>query len=473
MKDNLFEEFSRISKEDWMRQVIKDLKGKDFENTLVSKTSDGIKIDPFYTAEDTQENERKLNFTGTILPNPSIPGFSSRYWSNVFEVEEGESKPANKEILLALQNGADALLLSLNGDENLDQLLDEVLPQYIQIFIVPGKDPAASIQHFLKWVKRNGFDPNEIQGGLLWDGFANALVEEESKESIIKTAASLLKIGEELGQFNVFSINSASYHNAGASPVQELSYSLSAFIELVDGLTQKGFSAKDIFEKTLLKTAVGSDYFVEMAKIKTLRILYYQLARLYQTSIPMENIFVFSSTSNWTKSKLDVHTNMLRSTSESMSAILGGCNALHIIPHDAVLGHSDSFSKRMARNISNILKEEAYFDKVLDPMAGSFYLENLTGDLFTAVQSKLIEIEDSGGWWQLYQNGLIQKTVKAMRDHKMHDLLNGKTVKIGVNKFTVPNDFFEMGIEKHEAKDWQLLPARESDMMEENKRQQP
>lgn len=473
MKDNLFEEFPRISKEDWMRQVIKDLKGKDFENTLVSETSDGIKIAPFYTAEDTRENVENSNFTGTILPNPSIPGFSPRYWLNVFKVEAGESKAANKEILLALQNGADALLLSLNGDENLDQLLDEVLPQYIQTFIVPGKDPLLSTQHFLNWVKRNGFDPNEIRGGILWDSFANALVIKESKDSVIKIATSLLKIGEEFGQFKVFSVDSAIYHNAGASPVQELSYSLSAFIELVDGLTQNGISAAKIFGKTLLRTALGSDYFVEMAKIKTLRILHHQLARLYQISIPMENIFIFSSTSFWTKSKLDVDTNMLRSTSESMSAILGGCNALHVLPHDAALGQSDSFSKRMARNISNILKEEAYLDKVLDPMAGSFYLENLTSALFKAVQSKLIEIEDAGGWWQLYQNGSIQKSVKAMRDQRMHNLLIRKTLKIGINKFTVTNDSFEMGIEKLEAKDWQLLPARESEMMEENKTHKP
>ncbi|WP_373523499.1 methylmalonyl-CoA mutase family protein [Aquiflexum sp.] len=469
MKDNLFEEFPNISKEEWMQQVIKDLKGKDFENTLVTVTTDGLRIAPFYTAEDIRTIEGKSNFCSSILPNSSIPGFSPRYWSNVFQVKKGDEKVANKEILLALQNGADGLILSLFGDENLDQLLNEVLPQYIQIFIVPGKDPIVSIQHFLNWVKRNVFDPNEVQGGLLWDGFANTLLEKESKDRVIEIATALLKIGEEFGQFKVFSIDSAIYHNAGASPVQELSYSLSAFIEMVDGLTQNGISAEKIFKKTLLKTAVGSDYFLEMAKIKTFRILYHQLARLYQITIPMENIFIFSSTSFWTKSKLDIHSNMLRSTTEAMAAILGGCNALHILPHDAVLGHSDSFSKRLARNISNILKEEAYLDKVLDPLAGSFYLESLTGDLFTAVQSKLIDIEDSGGWWQLYQDRSIQKTVNAMNDQRIQAFQNGGKVKIGVNKFTDPNESLELINEKIAAKDWQLLPARESEIIEKNK----
>ncbi|WP_194972491.1 methylmalonyl-CoA mutase family protein [Aquiflexum lacus] len=469
MKDNLFEEFPNISKKEWMQQVIKDLKGKDFEDTLVTKTADGLKIAPFYTAEDNKEGEPYL--AETIVPNPSIPGFSPRHWVNVFEVEEGDGKAVNKEILLALQNGADALLLSLSGDENLDELLDEVLPQYIRIFIVPGKDPLTSIQHFFNWVKRSDFDPHEIQGGLLWDGFANILINKESKDNVIDVAAALLRETEEMDQFKVFAIDSAIYHNTGASPVQELSYSLSAFIELVDGLTQSGISAGFIFEKTLLKTAVGSDYFIEMTKIKTFRKLYHQLAKLYQISIPMENIFIFSSTSYWTKSKLDVHTNMLRSTTEAMAAILGGCNALQVLPHDIVFGPSDSFSKRMARNISNILKEEVYLDKVLDPMAGSFYLENLIGDMFTAVHSKLMEIENFGGWWHLYQKGSIQNTVKAMRDQKMHDLLHGETVKIGVNKFTVPNDYLEDGIKKIEAKEWQLLSTRESELIEQNQTQ--
>ncbi|WP_373492935.1 methylmalonyl-CoA mutase family protein [Aquiflexum sp.] len=471
MKDNLFEGFPRASKEDWMRQVTKDLRGKDFEETLVTKTSDGLKIAPFYTAEDVSWKGFSV---GTIVPNPSIPGLSPRYWSNVFEVEGADVKASNKELLLALQNGADALLLPLEGDEDLDLLLQEVMPKYIQIFIVPKNDPIGALHHFLNWIKRNGFDPNELQGGLLWDGFANTLIEKEDKENIIETAASLLGEAEELGQFKVFTIDSAIFHNAGASPVQELSYSLAAYIELVDGLTQRGISSKKIFEKTMLKTAVGSDYFMEMAKIKTFRILYHQLAKLYQITIPMENIFIISSTSFWTMSKMDVYTNMLRNTTEAMAAILGGCNALHVLPHDALLGKSDSFSRRMARNISNILKEESYLDKVLDPTAGSFYLENLISDLFEMVQSKLIEIEQLGGWWKLYQIGSIQNAVKAKRNQKMDALKNGKTVKIGVNKFIVPNEQFERSNENPETEEnWQMLPARASEKMEKNTTQKP
>jgi len=472
MKENLFEEFPHITKEDWIRQAVRDLKGKDFEATLVKETSDGIKIAPFYTAEDVEKNGKQGSEKRSILPNPSVAGFSPRYWSNVFEVEA--KKTANNEILLALEKGADALLISLEGHENLDHLLHKVLPQYIQIFIVPGKNPYASLQHFLNWVKRNGFDSSEIQGGLLWDGFANTLREQEGKDKVIELAASLLEIAKELDQFKVFSIDSSVYHNAGASTVQELSYSFSAYIELLDELTERGVQAKEIFEKTLLKTAVGSDYFMEMAKIRTSRFLFHQLAKLYQVTIPMENIFIFSSTSFWTKSKIDVHTNMLRNTTEAMAALLGGCNALQVLPHDVVLGNSDSFSIRMARNISNILKEESYLDKVLDPIAGSYYLENLKNDLFAAVQSKLIEIENSGGWWKLYQSNVIQKAVKAIGEQKMVAIQNGTRTKIGVNKFTNPKEVFDKDNEIVDpAEDWQLLPVRESEMMEKNQTQRP
>jgi methylmalonyl-CoA mutase len=472
MKENLFEEFSYITKEDWIRQAVRDLKGRDFENTLVTGTPDGIKIAPFYTAEDACRNGTQANANRSIAPNPPIPGFSPRYWSNVFEVRD--QKTTNKEILLALEKGADALMIYLEGDENLEALLQEVLPQYIQIFIVPGKDPVASLLLFLEWIKRSGYNPSEIQGGLLWDGFANTLCKRISKEKVIELAASILDIAKEMDQFRVFAIDASVYHNAGASTVQELGYSLSAYIELLDDLTQRGVSANQIFEKTMLKTAVGSDYFMEMAKIKTSRFLFHQLAKLYQVTIPMENIFIFSSTSFWTKSKIDVQTNMLRNTTEAMASILGGCNALQVLTHDVVFGTNDSFSIRMARNISNILKEECYLDKVLDPMAGSYYLENLNNDLFAAVHSKLIEIENSGGWWKLYQSNEIQKAVKVFREQKMVAIQNGTRTKIGVNKFTNPKEVFDKDDKVVGAnEDWQLKPARECELMEENQNPKP
>lgn len=472
MKENLFEEFSNITNEDWIRQAIRDLKGRDFENTLVTETPDGIKIQPFYTADDGNKNEAEANTSRSIAPNPPIPGFSTRYWSNIFEVKD--QKTTNEEILLALENGADALLITLEGHENLDILLHEVLPQYIQIFIVPCKDPLTSLQLFLEWIKRSGFNLSEIQGGLLWDGFANTFRERETRDKVIEVAVSILEITEELDQFKVFAIDSSVYHNAGASTVQELSYSLSAYIELLDGLTQRGLPANEILEKTLLKTAVGSDYFMEMTKIKTSRFLFHQLAKLYQVTIPIENIYIFSSTSFWTKSKLDVHTNMLRNTTEAMAAILGGCNALQVLTHDVVLGNNDSFSTRMARNISNILKEESYLDKVMDPMAGSYYLENLKKDLFAAVQAKLIEIENSGGWWKLYQSNEIQKAVKIVAEQKIVSIQKGTSTKIGVNKFTNPKEVFDKEYKKVGANEsWKMMPARECELMEENQSPKP
>ena len=470
MKENLFAEFPYITKEDWIRQAVKDLKGKDFEATLVKETFDGIKIAPFYTAEDIEKNGSEANTNISIAPNTSVRGFSPRYWSNVYHVKDKNGKTANKDLLLALENGADGILISLNGDENLDQLFQGVLPQYIQTFINPGNNPIASIQLFLEWVERSGYNPHEIQGGLLWDGFANTLRKKESKDKVIEMAASLVGHAIKLTQFKIFTVDSSIYHNAGASTVQELSYSLSAYIELLDGLIQRGLSASEIFEKTLLKTAVGSDYFMEMSKIRIFRILFHQFAKLYQVNMPAENIFIFSSTSFWTKSKTDVHTNMLRNTSEAMAAILGGCNALEVLPHDVVLGNIDSFSQRMARNISNILKEESYLDKVLDPIAGSYYLENLQKNIFGAVQSKLIEIESSGGWWHLYQNMEIQQTVKSMGRQKMLSIQNGEKVKIGINKFILPKESFNQESKPSDtSEDWQLLPARECEMMEESK----
>jgi methylmalonyl-CoA mutase len=263
--------------------------------------------------------------------------------------------------------------------------------------------------------------------------------------------------------FKTFAIDSAHYHNSGASTVQELSFALAGFIELMDGLTSAGLPPEEIIGKTMIWTATGSDYFLEIAKVKSMRILFHQLAGLYGFGLALMDIFIYSETSFWTKTKMDIHSNMIRNTVESMAAVLGGCNALQVIPHDIANNEGNSFSKRMALNISNIIKEECYFDKVLDPAAGSYFLENMINQLFDAVQIQLENIESQGGWWNLYQRGEIQKQVKEKRALSMDSILSQEKSKIGVNKYLINEEMSGEQITKPiEEGNFQLLPMRES-----------
>jgi len=440
MKDKLFSDFPATTKQDWINQAIQELKGKDFDKTLVTKTRDGFALAPFYTPEDFKAFEWTKTYQNQVNPKPEIPGISPRVWSNVVRIAVEDEKSANLEILEVLQHGADGLQLVLEGNENMDILLRNVLPQYIQLFLCPKNDPVQVLTVFFDWVKKKGFENDEIQGGLLWDGFAQTLEALDEKENIIDTIEKLLDHGLPFPKFKIFSMNAAVYHDAGATAVQELAFCLSAFIELMDGLTERGRNPREIFEKLLVECSVGSDYFMEIAKVRTLRVLIHQLAELYQVNLAPESIFIFANTSFWTKTRQDVHSNILRNTTEAMAAILGGANALHVLEHDVALGASNEFSKRMARNVSSILKEESYLDKVLDPVTGSYYLAFLMDSLFNAVKDKISLLEQNGGWWLAYQNSAIQKEIKATRDERMLALTTKGETKIGVNKYVNQDD---------------------------------
>lgn len=467
MKINLFEDFPSHSKKDWMDQIIRDLKGKDFGKTLVSVTEDGIKVNPFYTAEDMNFADSLSGYRNRVNPAPSIPGLPPRIWTNVSSFEGTNGKSANEEILDALLNGADGLLLHLRGEEDLEVLLKGVEPQYIQIFLNPIGNPIQVLNGFMEWVNQNGWKPDTIYGGILWDGFAAALTEKTDKRTVVEIAKSLLQIGEEFGNFKVLSIDAAAYHNSGASPVQELTFGLAAWIDLIDALVGEGFYPQEIIQKTMVRLAVGSDFFLEIAKVKAARILMHRMISLYQLDIPAEDLFLFVETSFWTKTTSDPDTDMIRNTTESMAGIIGGANALYVLPHDIATEVPGALSERLARNVSNILKEESYLDKILDPVAGSYFIENLIVAIFQKVKESLSHVEEMGGWWICYESGFIQKEVKTLRKKKMEDVLEGRRSKIGVNKYTIRKEIMNPKSNAEEEEDWALFPCRES-MLAEN-----
>ena len=435
MKNKLLDDFKHTSKEEWIAQAVKDLKGKAFDDTLVKHTLEGIKIQPFYTVEDLPHDSGLSEFHHRLNPKPSVPGIAPRVWSNVVRIASIDEKAGNEILLDSLQNGADAIVLELDGNEDLSVLLKDLQPAYINLFLEPTDDPIPVFSKFKDWLSAENHDFSDINGGIIWDGAVQYLTKGRDRKNITQTCKILLSMGQELPNFRTLTLQCSHYHNAGSSIVQELAFSLSYFIDVVDELSAEGISPEEIFGNLILQTAVGSDYFLEMTKIKVLRILIQNLASLYQVEQSPEDIFIYAQTSYWTKSGVDVQTNLLRNTTEAMSAILGGCNALEVLRHDVVSKEMGEFSLRMARNVSNILKEESYLDQVLDPVAGSYFMESLIAEIFENAKEKLLEIEQLGGWWQAADQNIIQNEVKSVREKQQQMVLEGSLTKVGVNKY--------------------------------------
>ncbi|UJP64982.1 methylmalonyl-CoA mutase family protein [Mongoliitalea daihaiensis] len=466
MNQKLFEVFPKTSKEEWVTQVVKDLKGKDFEQALVSKTSAGLQVNPFFTDEDTQHLDVIKSYRNLINPISEIPGLDPRLWSNVHHVVITDEVSANKGILYALSNGADAIRVELKGGEDYSQLLKDVHLQYIQVFLDPQGDPTKIMQEFVQYLEEIQFPADQLHGAFMWGGLVYALRFKNSKSELVEDAYQLLELSQKYTYFKVVGIVGTYYHNAGATSVQEMGYAFGSWMGLAERLSQKGVSIASLAKKTFIGTAVGSDFFEEIAKVKVYRIFFHQLLSLYGVDYNAEEIFVYASTSQWTKTQKDVHTNMIRNTYEAMAAIIGGCNALHVLPFDQAVKDADRFSLRMSRNISSILQQESYLSKILDPTAGSYYIENLMLQLLEATKDKLSVIEQEGGWWHLYASLQMQEEIKLTRQERQQAVADGKTILVGVNKYPNKEDTSLSPIVVEEA-NWQVLPSRLSLLSEQ------
>lgn len=457
MTRDLFSDFSPTNKDAWIHQAMKDLKGKDVDQSLRSRLWEEIAIAPIYTAEDVFDLPKLPQ--ASFQNQPEFPGFSTRNWINFAPVYPHFS---NRDVLHALENGADGLILPIRGNENLTELLKDVKPEYLSILIKPLDDPLVALGAYLLWTKKIGVDQSKLNGGLLWSPMDRLFKEEGSVEGAMEVLKSVLISSPNSPNFQSFYVDFCRYAEAGASGLDELIFGFGELIELID---QSGIDPKQIFEKCGFYTAVGDLHFPEIAKLKTLRFFAAELALQYDIELRPQDISIFTKTSDWSKSTLDPNTNLIRQTYEAMAAVLGGANGIWVTPLQS--SNASELELRIARNVSSILVHESYLDKVADPTAGSYYLDFLVNKLSEKTKEGLQKLEENGGWFQNFKLGQIHHRVRERREKQQNQALLGEVSKIGVNKYPASNslkndlDFIPL-----EEKSKQLNPSRASYLVE-------
>lgn len=459
MSTTSFYGFPPNSKEEWLQQVKKDLKGKDFELTLESRLWEEIKISPMYFSEDVKFSQEAMTFH----PEPTIEGFPARVWQNVVSIFPNDPKAANKEILDVLNQGAEGLVLHLNGSEDLSLLLDHVLTEYISIYFLPEANPDLVFEGLVKYLSANPSAKDSISGGFLW----SPTQELTSKDALPnwELGSQLINFFADYLYFKPLTIDFGRYADAGGSGIQELTFGFSELIENLAGLTETGLSPELIFDNMAYCSSVGEMHFPEIAKLKALRKLIVELAMTYGLTLALEDVVLLVASSSFTKSLLDRETNLIRQTYEAMSGILGGANSIWIRP---VLGAASSkLEKRMARNTTTILREESYLDKVMDPASGSYYLENIQKSIERSVTVKVKAIASANGWLAAIQGGEITKLIKERRIKIQTEVLENQRSKVGVNRYikSEVEDLTESDFRIVEVEN-QLLPSRASYLVE-------
>lgn len=457
-----FYTFTPSSKEDWIDQAKTDLNGKDFETTLASTLWNKIDIQPFYAAEDLTGPKQEFKFH----QNSEIPGMSPRTWNNLISVFTNNEKETNEEILHALQKGADGLVLFLEGKENLNQLLKAVHTEFISTNFLPTGETIQFFHLIQEWIESISLKPGMLTGAFLWNPCDELFKSGENFGSGIDQAAKAISDFKDFRSFYPMTIDLSRYANAGATGIQELTYGLGEVIELIDKLSKKAVSPTQVFENLAFHTAVGDSHFAEIAKIKALRKLIVELAGNYGVKIQMEDILIITSTSAWSKSLLDKNTNLIRQTYEAMAGILGGGNSLWVKPAEGK--NASALEKRIARNVSSILKEESYMDKVMDPAAGSFYLEKLQEQIVNSVIKGLQELEENGGWLASFEDRYLHTAIRNSRESAQKKVLSDSDIKVGANKYLAKGKLenhlaFEPVVEK----DFELLPSRSTYFVEQ------
>lgn len=353
----LFEEFEDYSKEQWIAKATQDLKGENVLDKYTWSLQPDISIQPYYGSEDV----KGLSFITShdnVLADINNPQGVIRVWENRVEIRVEDERKGNQEALQALNQGADGILFILPSVKvNLDLLLEDILLNYCVVSFQINSNSLSLAQAYVKYLDSQGYNENEIQGTLICLN---------TKESEI---LQLFNITNNLNQFRLFTISPKQ-----GNYTYQIADTLIQATLILDHLTDNGIDAQLAFNKIEIHTTIGNDYFAEIAKIKALRISLYQLAKAYHVQ---SDCYIHARCTSYNDEQYAPHGNMIKGPTAAMSAIIGGCNSLTVDPEDS----TNDLHNRIARNVSNILKEESYLDKVADPAAGSFYITNLVNKM--------------------------------------------------------------------------------------------
>ncbi|MEQ3691775.1 MAG: methylmalonyl-CoA mutase subunit beta [Flavobacterium sp.] len=418
MKENLFNEFEKISSKEWKQKIQFELKGADYNDTLVWESLEGIKVKPFYHADEFENNLNIKTETSKFKILQDI---------FVFDVEK-----SNKKAKEVLNRGAESIRFTIEN-ENIDfNVLMNNLPTNDVNYHIHLK--FLSLEYLQKI---NSFAAEKKTSIFLQVDPIHQLVSDGNWFTNLETDFKIIDPINYLNLKSSITIQSGIYQNAGANMVQQIAYTFAHLNEYFNRVST-------IPSPITIEVAVGTNYFFEIAKLRAIRILFNTLAAEYNHNF---DCHIVATPSKRNKTLYDYNVNMLRTTTECMSAILGGANTVSNLPYDVLYHKTNEFGDRISRNQLLVLKQESYFDKVNNPSDGTYYIETLTNQLAEKALDIFKKIESKGGFITLLIEGTIQKKINesAQKEQELFD--SGKEVLLGTNKYPNKNDKMKHDLE--------------------------
>jgi len=420
-KSFLFKEFDPTSKHEWIDKAKIDLKGADFDKKLVWKNLSKIDIQPFYNAEDQQ---KYLNNTGQ----------NAKDLINYRSIKVKSGKKGNKLALKALEEGMTGLLFDLKRRNiSLPKLLNNIDLNKIAISFVLKSNEVEIVKEFISIVKKQEIRPDHLRGYIDLKTVQKYVTSGKIESDKFEKIEDIIKITKDYPNYKAISISGGIYLDSGANQVQEVAYTLNSLICFIQIFNKKGIKVQNIFDNLQIELAIGSEYFIEIGKFRAFNSLLHIIAKKY--NVKDFSYTLTAKTSKWNKSVTDANTNMLRTTTEAMSAILGNVDGVIIDPYDKEFNKASDFSSRIAGNITTILKEESYFGKVSNPVDGSYYIEEVSSMIAQKALEIFKKIEKYGGYYLAFENGIIQQQIAEIYLIKVKLISQRRLAMVGVNKY--------------------------------------
>ena len=439
-KEKLFTEFTAPTTQEWLDKIEVDLKGADFQKRLVWRTNEGFNVQPFYRREDLANLK-----TPDALPGefPFVRGNKkdSNVWYVRQNIEVTDAKEANKKALDILNKGVDSLGFKLPGKmvskETVETLLDGILCDIVEVNFATCPRHSLELAEILaEYFAKKGYDKEKVVGSIEFDPMKKMVMKGKDVTPVLEFGPKLVEALKEYPNFRCIVADSDALNNAGAYIVQELGYALAWGNEYLQQLTDAGVDVDLAAKSIKFNMGVSENYFMEIAKFRAARLLWAQIVKQYEPkSDDSCQMCINATTSTYNQTLFDSYVNLLRSQTEAMSAALGSVHSMVVTPFDAPYEEATDFSERIARNQQLLIKEESHFDRIVDPSAGSYYIEHLTDALATEAWKIFLKVEEEGGFLAAVKAGTIQDDINATNVKRHGDAAKRKEFLLGTNQF--------------------------------------
>lgn len=443
MAEKLFAEFPPVSTQQWEEVIIKDLKGADYEKKLVWKTQEGFSVRPYYRAENLKEIKHLGIAPGCF---PFVRGTKD---DNNWLVRQdycactGTYSQANAQAIDGLKKGVNSVGFCIDGKKAISEADMKVLLNGIDLSKTEVNFTGCCcatkeiVSSFISVAKAQGVAAEDLKASFDFDPLralnaTGAFCSDKSMDQL----KDVIEAAKDYKRIRVIGVEALAFNDAGSSITQELAFGLAMGSEYINKLKELGLSTDDAARRIKFTFSVGANYFMEIAKFRAARMLWANIVKQYGSERDCcQKMKIHAVTSQWNQTVYDPYVNMLRGTTEAMSAAIAGVDSLEVLPFDYAFREPGEFSNRIARNVQSVLKEEAHFDKVVDPSAGSYFIEELTQSISNSAWTLFTKVEEMGGYIAAFKAGFIQTAIKETSAKRDKNIETRRETILGTNQY--------------------------------------